>query len=280
MGTATASFEETIEKLEQTRRMLDRDRMEAARQLRQAEEEQKKAGAAPAELEVRLEKAEDKARREAQRILEEARAVSEDTFRELDRMRSQRNEEADHQRVNEARAAMRRRINEARQALERPEEEPEERTSARPVKAGDMVLVRAMGVKAQVESVSADRVLALRAGAMRITVREDEVLLLENERPAPVRATGYTGPGLQAAGVSPELDIRGMETLEAVPVVERYIDSAAQGKLETVTVIHGKGTGALRAAVQQALKKHPRVKSFRLGRYGEGETGVTVVELK
>lgn len=103
MGTATASFEETIEKLEQTRRMLDRDRMEAARQLRQAEEEQKKAARLRAELEVRLEKAEDKARREAQRILEEARAVSEDTFRELDRMRSQRNEEADHQRVNEAR---------------------------------------------------------------------------------------------------------------------------------------------------------------------------------
>lgn len=71
-----------------------------------------------------------------------------------------------------------------------------------------------------------------------------------------------------------------METLEAIPVLERYIDSAVMGKLETVTIIHGKGTGALRAAVQQALKRNKFVKSFRLGRYGEGESGVTVVELK
>ena len=74
--------------------------------------------------------------------------------------------------------------------------------------------------------------------------------------------------------------MRGMETLEAIPVLERYIDSAVMGKLETVTIIHGKGTGALRAAVQQALKRNKFVKSFRLGRYGEGESGVTVVELK
>ena len=72
----------------------------------------------------------------------------------------------------------------------------------------------------------------------------------------------------------------GMETIEAIPVVERYIDSAVQSRLETVTIIHGKGTGALRAAVQQSLRRNKQVKSFRLGRYGEGETGVTVVELK
>jgi len=71
-----------------------------------------------------------------------------------------------------------------------------------------------------------------------------------------------------------------METLEAVPIVERYIDSCSQNGLETVTIIHGKGTGALRTAVQQSLKRHKLVKSFRLGRYGEGESGVTVVELK
>ena len=77
-----------------------------------------------------------------------------------------------------------------------------------------------------------------------------------------------------------ELDLRGMDTLEAIPVLERYIDSAVMGKLQTVTIIHGKGTGALRTAVQQALKRNKAVKSFRLGRYGEGESGVTVVELK
>ena len=79
---------------------------------------------------------------------------------------------------------------------------------------------------------------------------------------------------------SRELDIRGMETLEAESVVETFLSTAVMGHLETVTIIHGKGTGALRAAVHQMLKKNRAVKSFRLGRYGEGESGVTVVELK
>ena len=71
-----------------------------------------------------------------------------------------------------------------------------------------------------------------------------------------------------------------MGTLEAEAVVDRFLDAAVMGKLETVVIIHGKGTGALRKAVQAHLKHHRAVKSFRLGRYGEGEAGVTVVELK
>ena len=77
-----------------------------------------------------------------------------------------------------------------------------------------------------------------------------------------------------------ELDIRGMDSLEAEAVVSQYIDGAVMAKLNVVTIIHGKGTGVLRKAVQQMLRKDPRVKSFRLGVYGEGESGVTVVELK
>ena len=71
-----------------------------------------------------------------------------------------------------------------------------------------------------------------------------------------------------------------MESIEAVNAAEQYIDSAVMGKLKTVTIIHGKGTGALRAAVQQMLKRNKAVKSYRLGRFGECESGVTIVELK
>ena len=85
---------------------------------------------------------------------------------------------------------------------------------------------------------------------------------------------------MRSMTMSPELDIRGMEALEGVLAAERYLDSAVMAKLKTVTIIHGKGTGALRAAIHQMLKKNKFVKSFRLGRYGEGENGVTVVELK
>ncbi len=278
VGVSSARFEETIEKLEQTRRIMDRDRQEAARQLLKAEEERKKAAQIRAELEVRLEKAEEKARREADRILADARTVAERTFRELDQMRSESGE-GDHRRSNEARAAMRRELNEARDSL-RADQAPENtEVSARPVKAGDTVLIRSMGVKATVLSVSADRTLSLQAGIMKVSAAEDEVLLLEDEKPAFTPHRESRGVTLRDA-VSTELDIRGMETIEAIPVVERYIDSAAQSRLESVRIIHGKGTGALRSAVGQALRKNKQVKSFRLGRYGEGETGVTVVELK
>ena len=77
-----------------------------------------------------------------------------------------------------------------------------------------------------------------------------------------------------------ELDIRGLETLEAESVVENFLSAAVMGKLETVTIIHGKGTGALRKAVHDILRRNRAVKSFRLGVYGEGESGVTVVTLK
>ena len=175
---------------------------------------------------------------------------------------------------------MRRKLNETQDSLRRDEPAPEEKKSARAVQVGDVVQIRSMGVKATVLAISADRTLTLQAGILRVTAREDEVLLLENEKPAVTIRTESRGTTLRQSAVSSELDIRGMETIEAIPVVERYIDSAVQSRLETVTIIHGKGTGALRAAVQQSLRRNKQVKSFRLGRYGEGETGVTVVELK
>ena len=210
----------------------------------------------------------------------DARAVAESTFRELDAMRSAQNEENDHQRINAARAEMRRKLNETQDSLRKDEPAPEKKKSARAVQVGDVVQIRSMGVKATVLAISSDRTLTLQAGILRVTAREDEVLLLENEKPAVTVRTESRGTALRQSAVSSELDIRGMETIEAIPVVERYIDSAVQSRLETVTIIHGKGTGALRAAVQQSLRRNKQVKSFRLGRYGEGETGVTVVELK
>ena len=80
--------------------------------------------------------------------------------------------------------------------------------------------------------------------------------------------------------MSTELDIRGQAVTDGVMDAEKYIDDAVMLKLEKVSIIHGKGTGVLRAAIHQMLKKHPQVKSFRLGVFGEGETGVTIVELK
>ena len=280
VSTESASFEATIEKLEQTRMLLEKDRNEAAIKLRQAEENAKKAAFMKAELEVRLEKADVKARRDAERIIAEARAAADETFAELDEMRKHVNDAEDAQRINEARSELRRKLNEKQSALRPAAPEPaEDKKSARPVVPGDTVEIKSMGMKAEVISVSPDRVLTLRAGIMNVSAKEDEVLLIEGQKTKTKKAAAAPTQ-LRAAPVAPEIDLRGMETVDGVIAAERYIDSAVMGKLKTVTIIHGKGTGALRAAIQQMLKRNKCVKSFRLGRYGEGETGVTVVELK
>ena len=85
---------------------------------------------------------------------------------------------------------------------------------------------------------------------------------------------------MKMQAMSPEVDLRGMDSVEAVCVLERYLDEAMRANLPSVRIIHGKGTGALRAAVQQSLKKNKFVKSFRLGQYGEGEDGVTIAEFR
>ncbi len=283
IGVQNASFEATIEKLEKTRLMLERDRTQAAQKLRDAEESAKKAAFLRAELSVRLEKADEKARREAERIIAEARETAESTFAELDDMRRQLNEEQQAQEINEARSELRRKLNETQNKVKAkaPETPAEDKKSARDVRAGDTVEIKSMGVKAEVIEVSPDGTLNLKAGIMTVKAKPDEVYLIEGHAAKQKKqSVTLAGSSVPRAAVSPEIDLRGMESIEAVNAAEQYIDSAVMGKLKTVTIIHGKGTGALRAAVQQMLKRNKAVKSFRLGRFGEGESGVTIVELK
>ena len=280
VNTESASFEATIEKLEQTRLLLEKDRDEAAKLRRTAEENAKRSAFLKAELEVRLEKADTKSRREAERIITEARETAEQVFRELDDMKKHINDDEDVRRVNEARSELRRKLNRSEEALRPAPETVEDKSSSRPVKPGDVVLIKSMNIKATVISVSPDRILSLKAGIMNVSAKEDEVLLLEGEKAPERKSAPMKGGASIRAAVPTEIDLRGMESLEAVAAAEQYLDSAVMAKLGTVTIIHGKGTGALRAAIQQMLKRNKLVKSFRTGRFGEGEMGVTVVELK
>ncbi len=213
--------------------------------------------------------------------MEDARRTAERTFDELEQMRKRQSKDMDHLRENEARAELRRQLNEAEgRVLKKSDKPAEKKVSARPARAGDVVELISMGVKAQVISVSADGGLQLQAGIMKVSANQDEVYLLENESVKKPKLSVSGNTQLRTQSTGSELDLRGMMTDEAIPVLERYLDSAVMSRLEKVTIIHGKGTGALRAAVHQNLKMNKAVKSFRLGLFGEGENGVTVVELK
>ncbi|MEG1632435.1 MAG: endonuclease MutS2 [Oscillospiraceae bacterium] len=280
VGVESASFEATIEKLEQVRQALERDREETQHKLREAEENRRQSANLRIELSMRLDKAGEKARRDAARLVAEARETAEATFAELDEMRERLSEDEDHRAANEARAELRRRLNEAEGKFSEKAQVPQEpKKPGRPAVAGDTVEIISMGVKAQVVSVERDGTLKLLAGVLKLSQKQSEVCVVESAKKKESAAVSYS-TGLREAAMSTELDLRGMETLDAIPVLEHYIDGASMAKLETVMIIHGKGTGALRKAVQENLRRNKFVKSFRLGRYGEGETGVTVVELK
>ena len=274
-------MEEVLEKLEYQRQLREKEKLEISKKLRDTEEDARQAAKLRAELSVRFEKADVKARREAQQILDDARRQAEAVFEELDRIRRLEGKNRDHQEVNEARAALRRSMNAADDALaEKFSDGTPEAVPARPLRVGDVVQIKAMGVKATVLSVSADRTLQLQAGIMKVSAREDEVLLLEDAGAETGKTAARAAAALRSVSVPSSVDLRGLMSDEAVLVMERYLDSAAMARLQQVTVIHGKGTGALRTAVQAALKHNKLVKSFRNGNFGEGEMGVTIVELR
>ena len=281
IDAGSTDFERTIERLEQQRLAMERETEAREKASRAAQEDAAKAERMRRELEVRLEKAEQKARRDAERIIKEARAAADEAYRQIDRERAMSLEEADHQRVNEARAELRRKLNLAEESVRsrEPVAAPQRREPSRPIRAGDTVQLLSTGSRAEVIAVNGNGTLSLQAGIVKLTVKATEVELVEQPGKKPSVAAS-AGAALRAASVSPELDVRGMMADEAELAVERYLDAASAARLQTVTIIHGKGTGALRAAVQQLLKRSRMVKSYRLGRYGEGETGVTVVELK
>ena len=281
LSAETSTFEQTIERLEAQRVAMERQAEAQERLRRAAEEDAKRAEQMRRELEVRLEKAEIKAKRDAERILQEARAAADEAFREIDRQRALDNDAANVHEINEARAELRRKLNLAEEKVREREEifVPAEKPS-RPIVAGDAVELLTSGVRAEVIKVNGNGTLTLQAGIMKVTASPQEVRLIENAPKQKTSVAAAAGAALRTASCPPELDIRGMMADEADLVVERYLDNAYRARLKTVRIIHGKGTGALRAAVQQMLRRSRLVKNFRLGRYGEGETGVTVVELK
>ena len=252
----------------------------AARLRREMEETAKASREYKAKMEAERAKAVEKARAEARAILDEARDTADQVFKELNDMRRRQRKEEDWQRVNDERAALRRSLNEAEGKLGARPEEPAP-PPTRPARAGDTVELVKMGTQATVLSVNKDGSLQLQAGILKITARQEEVRVVEGETQQSVKkVVARAEHKLRTLGASPEVDLRGMMTDEAIGALDLFLDNAVLGKLNEVRIIHGKGTGAVRKAVREHLKRSRYVKSFRPGRYGEGEDGVTIAELR
>ena len=273
-------FEDVLTKLDQQRQEMERER-DAARRLKlEMEQSAAKAREYRQKLEEERAKVVEKAQAEARSIIDEARAASDLALSQLKEL--QKRKDLDWQQVNEGRSQARHLLNQAEESIGGPAPEPEAPPPTRDARAGDTVELVKMGTRATVLSVNKDGTLQLQAGVLKISAKQEEVRVVEGETQSQKEARKIIQRAERTlrAPAARELDLRGMTTDEALITLENFLDAAMMGKLETVTIIHGKGTGAVRAAVRNYLKRSRYVKTFRPGRYGEGEDGVTVAELK
>jgi len=275
-------FEEVLTQLDRQRQEMERETIAAERLRIEAERSAYTAREFSDRLEQERERTMEQARKEAQQVVADARRVYDDVIAELNAMRKQQKKGA-VQDENDRRANLRRTLNETEKSLY-ANDLAEIPPAGRDAVKGDTVEVLSLGVKATVLDVAKNGVLKLKAGIMNMTAKQEEVRVVEADKVVAKKQTEKYQQRAQhefrARGGSPEVDLRGMMTDEAEAAVDLFIDNAVLARLENCVVIHGKGTGALRTAVQQRLKRHKHVKSFRLGTFGEGENGVTIVTLK
>ena len=280
VGKSDKNFEDVLAQLEQQRQQMENARMEAEKLKRETAQIKQQSEQYQEQLRKEKEKAMEAARREAQGIIDEARAAANIASEELKALRKQLQDSADTTGINQRQAELRRTLNETEDKIRAKQPQPARPQSTREIRVGDTVELLNLGVKASVLAINKNGTYQLQAGIMKLTAKADEIYLLENDNPYKAKGghPAHSGREMKMAPMSSEIDLRGMDTVEAICVLDRYMDEAMRAKLSTVRIIHGKGTGALRQAVHQDLKRNKFVKSFRLGVYGEGEDGVTIAE--
>lgn len=280
VGQSDKDFEDVLNQLEQQRQQMEAARVEAERLRRQTQKIKEENEEIKLELDKQREKALEQARLEAKKIIEDARATANAASEEIKALKKQLMDSADTQGINQRQAQLRRNLNEAEDKLRVLKKEEKRPEPTRGILVGDTVELLKIGTKAHVIAINKDGSYQLQAGILKINAKADEIYLLENEnayKEKPARPA-HSGRQMKVAALATEIDLRGMDSIEAICVLDRYLDEAMRCNYRTVRIIHGKGTGALRAAVHQSLRMNKFIKKFRLGAYGEGEDGVTIAE--
>ena len=282
VGKSDKDFEDVLSQLEQQRQQMEAARLEAERIRIETAKIKQQSEEYSAQLQREKDKALQSARREAQQIIDDARRTANAAAEELKALRKQVQGSGDTTGINQRQADVRRSLNEMEEKLRSQQPKAERPQPKRGILVGDTVELLKLGTKASVIAINKDGTYQLQAGILKLTAKPEEVYLLENENPYQAKGgrPAHSGREMRMEAMSNEVDLRGMDTVEAICVLDNYLDSAMRANLSSVRIIHGKGTGALRSAVQQALKKNKFVKKFRLGVYGEGEDGVTIAEFR
>ncbi len=282
-------FETVIEQLEVNRMEMEKNADETARLRREYEAQRAKADAEIAHMRETAEKELEKARAQAANMIASAKASSEYIFEQIEELKRKKDSENLARELDEARRAIRVNLKESDAFIDPIiKRDTEGYKLPRPLKVGDQVILVNLDMQGTVTA-TADRdgMVAVQAGVIKTKVKESELMLVDGKQvkvsESPKKPKMASQKSVRAAVVRefrPELDLRGEYTDDAWMKTDKYLDDAAMAGIKSVTLIHGKGTGALRKAIWDKLKKDSRVKSYRAGAYGEGDYGVTVVDLK
>lgn len=269
------SIEKNLSKTEEERKRAESYRLEAEK-LKKETEEQKKRLAESKEKYIK------QAKEDARKILLEARSEAEEIISQMKKLQKDMHNSESSKKAEEMRVELKRKVDSIEEALAQPIVRRD--TLVKPpqnLKPGDSILIVSLNQKGTVLTPPDKNGEALiQAGIMKVNIHVSNLKLIDEQK-SELKKSGFGDIGVsKAKNINSEIDIRGYTLEEALESVDKYLDDALIAGLSMVSIIHGKGTGTLRNGIHKYLRSSSRVKAFRLGKYGEGESGVTIIELK
>lgn len=287
VSSENKEFENVVDKLEETRRRMEQEFDRASTMTAKAEQERIEAEKFKAETAKLRDEEMEKAKSQAAKLVEQAKREAYALLQEIEKMKKEKAKTNDTAELARRAKSMVKKgieaIDAAADPITEPYDDDEDYVLPRELRTGDTVIIRDLGKTATVLSpVDRNGNVEVQAGAIKTRVKLENLKLCEKQKAKETKST------TSIKGVSSRLnmeaktrlDLRGLTVDDCLLELDRFLDSAIRSGLNEFTIVHGKGTGALRSAVTGYLKKSPYVKTSRLGIYGEGEDGVTIVTLK
>lgn len=276
IDNGTRSFEGLIGKLEKQRVELDRKREDAEKKLAHAEVMYAEAEKMRKEFNTRIEEENSKAEQKANELLERARSSADYVFDTLQELQRQKESADFKQKLEQTRENVRQKLGMVSKDARMAEKIEAEYLPPRALVVGDSVELADLGKVGELASIDGENA-TVAIGSAKIKTKLSKLRLVEQKKP---QKTPASHTPRKAANVTTEIDVRGDTCDEAIFVIDKFLDDAVLSSLNTVRVIHGKGTGALRKGLWDYFKHDSRVREYRLGNFGEGDAGVTVLTLK
>lgn len=283
VNNETKSFEAVLQKLEETRRELEKKKEKAQKATEAADRMRRKAQSEKDRAAQLRDNELEKAKREAEKIIASAKRQSSDFLLHLEQLKKEADSNNATETARKTRREIKNRLGEMEDTVNPrrlADEWDEDYKLPRPVVPGDAVVIRSIG-EGEVLEVNKNNVL-VKSGMLKTRVKMSDLRLIKKKEPPKQSKPSllYRTSSKADSDISTEIDLRGKTVDEALHDLSLFIDKCVLLNLHEIRIIHGKGTGALRAAVQEDLRRHPNIADYRLGVYGEGENGVTIAHLK